>query len=271
MIKQITEKADLFKFFKKDLVLFGYHVGDLDDYFFKDCSFYCLHEKDDSILENICIYQKGDSTPTVLVLSTNPDLTNLTYIFGEMLKQKILISSFYIHFQTYEIFSNFNKLINIKNDFGKHLKLKFNLNKLNSLKEGIGFGDAKLITSDNLEQVEKLYKHNFPDNYFEPNILKTNKYYGIWIDNKLVSIAGVHCMSVEFKVSTLGNITTHIDYRRKGFCKRCVASVVVALIDSGIDSVSLNVKADNAAAIKLYQSLGFEVHCSIFEAEISVN
>jgi ribosomal protein S18 acetylase RimI-like enzyme len=35
---------------------------------------------------------------------------------------------------------------------------------------------------------------------------------------------------------------------------------------SGLETIGLNVRADNAAAIHLYESLGFRRHCEFFEA-----
>jgi ribosomal protein S18 acetylase RimI-like enzyme len=45
-------------------------------------------------------------------------------------------------------------------------------------------------------------------------------------------------------------------------------SVTSAVIDSlrDIDTIGLNVRANNAAAIRLYESLGLARHCEFYEA-----
>jgi predicted GNAT family acetyltransferase len=67
----------------------------------------------------------------------------------------------------------------------------------------------------------------------------------------------------------LGNITTHPDYRGRGYGRIVTAGVCKSLL-SEIDHIGLNVKADNASAIRCYEKLGFEVIGSYGEFEVEL-
>lgn len=76
--------------------------------------------------------------------------------------------------------------------------------------------------------------------------------------NRLVSVAGVHVYSEEYKVAAVGNIVTHPDYRGNGLGKSVTARLCQSLLEK-VDHVGLNVKSDNNTAISVYKGLGFEI------------
>ena len=53
------------------------------------------------------------------------------------------------------------------------------------------------------------------------------------------------------------NIAVHPDYRRKGLGAAIVRTLLRHAKDAKLESVSLEVRASNAAAIKLYEQAGF--------------
>jgi predicted GNAT family acetyltransferase len=95
-------------------------------------------------------------------------------------------------------------------------------------------------------------------------MLETNRYFGIWERGRLVSIAGVHVYSPQYRVAALGNITTLPAYRGRGYGTRVIATLCRALIDEDIE-IGLNVKADNEAAIACYRKIGFRTVASYEE------
>lgn len=107
----------------------------------------------------------------------------------------------------------------------------------------------------------ELYQH-YPDNLFEPFHLEGGIYYGIRKDGQLVSAAGTHVISEEFRVAALGNIVTHEAYRGQGLAQGCVGEVLSHLFEH-VDHVGLNTRMNNEAAQKTFASLGFEAmqHC----------
>jgi len=73
-----------------------------------------------------------------------------------------------------------------------------------------------------------------------------------------VCVAGVHVYSSRYRVSALGNITTHPDHRNQGYARLATRHLCHDLLEE-VDYIGLNVKADNLPAIRLYQSLGFKI------------
>jgi predicted GNAT family acetyltransferase len=117
-------------------------------------------------------------------------------------------------------------------------------------------GVVQLSPAD-LPALETLYTAAYPGNWFDPRMLETGCYYGVWHGGQIASVAGVHVYSPQYRVAALGNITTHPDHRGKGLCTAVTANLCRALLSGPVDTIGLNVKADNHAAIHCYQNLGF--------------
>jgi ribosomal protein S18 acetylase RimI-like enzyme len=89
-------------------------------------------------------------------------------------------------------------------------------------------------------------------------------FHGVRDGDALLAAAGTHLLSREEGVASIGNVYTRRDRRGLGLGRRVVSAVLGDL--SGLETIGLNVRADNAAAIHLYESLGFRRHCEFFEA-----
>ena len=88
-------------------------------------------------------------------------------------------------------------------------------------------------------------------------MLETGRYVGIRRGNELACVAGVHVWSPEWRVACLGNVATVPAARGEGLATAACARLCRVLLGDGIDVISLNVRADNAAAIRAYEKLGF--------------
>lgn len=242
-----NDKERLWKHFQKDPVLFAYHIGDLDDFFFPQCQWAASYTtRRHPIVRDVVLIYHGGSIPTVLAFGTEPDYPDL---IGEMLD--ILPSRFYSHFQ-----SNCRRVLESQyrlQPLGAHLKMK-----LTELKPAECAADIHVVTlsHDHLPSIERLYERAYPGNYFIPRMLETGWYRGIWSDSQLVAVAGVHVVSDEYKIAVLGNIATDPKYRGRGLARQVTGRLVEEL--AGQEKlICLNVKADNKAAIDCYEALGF--------------
>ena len=89
-------------------------------------------------------------------------------------------------------------------------------------------------------------------------MLKTGQYIGYRVDGRLLSVGGVHVYSPTYRVAALGNITTHPDFRNQGLGRAVTAKLCISLREK-VDVIGLNVKQDNRSALRVYQSLGFNI------------
>jgi ribosomal protein S18 acetylase RimI-like enzyme len=102
-----------------------------------------------------------------------------------------------------------------------------------------------------------------PD-FFYPAMVARGVFFGVYEDDQLVAAAGTHLLSREEGAAAMGNIYTRRDRRGRGLGRIVTAGVMRAL--AAVETVGLNVRAGNAAAIHLYESLGFARHCQFYEA-----
>jgi ADP-ribose pyrophosphatase YjhB (NUDIX family)/RimJ/RimL family protein N-acetyltransferase len=117
--------------------------------------------------------------------------------------------------------------------------------------------DAVALSPADRDEVEGFYRAAYPGTWFQLRMLETGRYVGIRRDGVLVCVAGVHVWSPTWGVATLGNVATVPALRGSGLATAACARLCRVLLEDGIDVISLNVRADNLAAIRTYEKLGF--------------
>jgi ribosomal protein S18 acetylase RimI-like enzyme len=99
-------------------------------------------------------------------------------------------------------------------------------------------------------------------------MLETHRYVGVREAGELVSIAGVHVYSPRFGAAALGNVATDPAARGRGHGTVACSHLCQLLAADGISTISLNVRADNKAAIGVYERLGFSPVAEYLEASL---
>lgn len=132
--------------------------------------------------------------------------------------------------------------------------LKMGLTDLPALGNGDG---VAILEPGELEEVEAFYARAYPGTWFVPRMLETGRYVGIRDGDGLACVAGVHVWSPRWAVAALGNVATRPDVRGRGLAQRACAALCRRLVADGIDTIALNVRSDNGAAIRAYERLGF--------------
>src|SRR5688572_282909 len=102
-----------------------------------------------------------------------------------------------------------------------------------------------------------------PD-FFYPAMVSRGVFFGVYEQGQLVAAAGTHLVSRDEGAAAIGNIYTRRDRRGRGLGRVTTTAVMREL--ASLETVGLNVRADNGAALSLYESLGFERHCPFYEA-----
>ena len=125
------------------------------------------------------------------------------------------------------------------------------------------------LDSEDADAVEQLYcdgaNRGEAPNFFLREMIDTGIYYGVREGGRLIAVAGTHFVTARGSAAAIGNVYTRHDQRRRGLAARCTSAVASALIDAGIGTIALSVGEDNAAAILIYQRLGFREHCRFVE------
>ena len=91
---------------------------------------------------------------------------------------------------------------------------------------------------------------------FAPRTYELGGYVGIRQEGRLVSMAGERMRPVGW--TEISAVATHPDHRRQGLGELLVRTVAAGIVTRG-ETPMLHAAADNTAAIRLYQAMGFTV------------
>jgi ribosomal protein S18 acetylase RimI-like enzyme len=244
---RLHDKNEIESFLRKDVYLHIYSIGDLDDFFWPYTTWYGTRSNGE--INSVALLYVGLPPPTLLALSDDHDS------IAELLIaiQHLLPPQFYAHLSP-----GLEAVLGTTHDLeshGEHYKMAL-LDKTPSSR--IDCSDVVRLGKRELTEIQALYKQSYPENWFDPRMLVTGQYFGIREDNRLVSIAGIHVYSPQYKVVALGNIATLPAFRSKGYGTRATAKLCQSLLNEGM-RIGLNVKTDNIAAISSYKRIGFEI------------
>lgn len=246
-ITNLHHKNEILSFLRQNTYLHLYGIGDLDDFFWPYTTWYAL--KSEEAIEAVVLIYSG-MTPPVLV-ALDDDVSPLQNLLLRLLP--MLPMTFYAHLNPglEDTLDQWFALIS----HGPHYKMALtDPNRVTA----VDTAQVVPLTPNDYVQASQLYEISYPDNAFDPRMLETGQFVGLRDGDQLISIAGIHVYSETYRVAALGNITTHPAYRGQGLARTVTARLCQMLLES-VDHIGLNVKADNLAAIKLYQTLGFEV------------
>lgn len=256
---RLHSKNEIERFLRRNTFLYLYAVGDLDDFFWGDTTWYALVEKER--IEAVVLLYAGAHLPILLGLTEEPadPMRELLQSIMQLLPERL-----YAHLS-----GNLADVLREKYDVrshGEHHKMAL-ANKL--MLEKFDTSEAVPLSPSDVSDIEGFYRVSYPGNWFDPRMLGTNCYYGIRCGRDLVSAAGVHVYSTRYRVAALGNIATHPDFRNRGFAATVCAKLCETLSRT-VDHIGLNVKADNRSAITCYQRLGFETIASYEECSLEL-
>lgn len=118
----------------------------------------------------------------------------------------------------------------------------------------------ELLTPADIIPISRLYSL-VPAMAWTPKALNFGPYYGVFYDDTLVSIAGVHFATKW--VAEIGNVVTHPKHRRSNLAYTTTRAVAEALRNR-TETIFLCVMADNEPALKLYEKMGFVTYQMLY-------
>ncbi|MEU1588024.1 GNAT family N-acetyltransferase [Micromonospora sp. NPDC005710] len=235
------DRVVLARLLGRDPVLHAYQLGDLDDFFWPYTSWFRRGEQ-------VVLLYHGADRPTLLAFAAPANTAAMSVLLARV--APVLPAKLYAHLSpglTDALAGTFRT-----DAGGRHHRMA-----LTDPARLAGVATAGVVLgSADLPALRELYARAYPDNWFDERMLGTGQYLGVREGGELVAVAGVHVFSPAYEVAALGNVTTHPRWRGRGLGAAVVAALCVRLRDR-VTHVTLNVKADNAAAVRLYERVGF--------------
>lgn len=247
-ITTLKDKNIIEKHFRKNTDLNIYSIGDLDDFFWKYTKWFAIGPESNP--DQIVLLYEGSEQATFLAIADS-NFDSMKLLIKNI--QDRLPGRMYCHLSK-GLINAFRKNSDIE-DHGIHFKMSLK-DKSNFLK--IESDNIKRLNPEDIEIINNLYNESYPENFFDKRMLETGKYFGYFINEKLIGIAGIHVYSQKYKVATLGNITINPLHRGKSICQKLTSVLCTDLLLS-VDNIGLNVSIKNLSAINCYKKIGFEI------------
>lgn len=244
----VHSKEEIERFCRRNPALHVYALGDLDDFFWPHTTWYAL--RDGAEVRQLVLLYSGQPLPVVLAYA-EPPIAQMSDLMREIVR--LLPRRFYAHL-TKGIAEVLGDAYSSTSHGAYH---KMSLTAPARVFEIDGSAAVALSAADT-EDLLALYAAAYPGNWFMPRMLETGFYFGVRRGETLVSVAGVHVYSAPYRAAALGNIATRPDARGQGLATVATARLCQELGHAGVESIGLNVKADNRSAIACYEKLGFE-------------
>ncbi|WP_119072150.1 GNAT family N-acetyltransferase [Aggregatilinea lenta] len=257
VVKQF-DKAAIRAFLAQDRPLTAYALGDLDDAFWPESTFYTA-EADGEIRALVLVYEGLD--PSVLTAFGDPD--GVRAIFDACaLPDEI----YYLFLPDMEsILAARYELPHMKREWrmvlDAHAFVPAPCPTLDRDLRRIGPTDAAAL--------DALYQHAADPGEamvaFSPWQIAHGCFFGVWDGDALIAAAGTHVWSGAESVAAIGNVFTMPEHRGHRLASACTTAVARAALDAGLQTVVLNVRTDNTPAIHVYEKLGFRLYRSFLE------
>jgi len=126
-------------------------------------------------------------------------------------------------------------------------------------------GETRRLTGLDARWVNRLYGAEGVVASYTARQIEGGVYFGAYVGERLVAVAGTHSVSPTHGVAVVGNVYTHPRYRGRGLGGLVTGAVTATVIDS-CPLVVLSVDPRNSAAVRAYQNLGYEEDSRIIEA-----
>ncbi len=245
-IQHLTDKAPIREFLNRDRALTAYALGDLDEAFWPQSMFYGALK--DGRLESVVLFYRGFD-PEVLVMFGEPD--GARAILADVMPPEEI---YYVVPE--ELGGPLSEWYTCPD---RHTEWRMVLES--SAIDPPTLNGVRHIEPEQADLLAALYQSAAGPGEeivaFSPWQIAHGVFYGMWADGTLVSASGTHVWSQVEGVAAIGNVFTQPAYRGRGYATLCTGAVARDARAAGLDTVILNVRENNAPAIRVYEKLGF--------------
>jgi ribosomal protein S18 acetylase RimI-like enzyme len=224
-----------------------------------------------------CVYALGDLTPRMFVKCSwfTPDLTMVLHDYGTSIlfahgtgsiREALEHVAWPVHLQVQqEGLDEIARHAAIRNV--KHMWRMAWKGGDTDIAEGV-----RRLSGNDVGALRRLFADGdttgeAPD-FFYDSMVPNGVFFGVYEGPDLVAAAGTHLFAPDEHAAAIGNVYTRRDRRSRGLSRAVTSAVLHRL--RHLETVGLNVREDNAAAIRVYESLGFVKHCEFREGLATV-
>jgi GNAT superfamily N-acetyltransferase len=238
----------------RDRIWSAYAIGDLDPARLPDCSWYAPEGDADTL---VLLYR--GFIPPILFATGDPAL--LSRVFAELDAPAV---SLHLFREAVEALPPAYTATDTRAMWRMTVSAE-------SFCPAAADGAVAALDASHADAVAALFAHAQEDGeeppFYKPSMLAEGAFRGVWEGADLVAVAGAHLFSPGLGVCTIGNVYTRSDRRRRGLAARVTSAVVCNALAESISTIVLNVSQTNDAARRVYEQLGFRVHCGFVEGE----
>jgi RimJ/RimL family protein N-acetyltransferase len=130
----------------------------------------------------------------------------------------------------------------------------------------LGISVRRLLGPE-VRTLNQLYSSEGAPAYYTAAHLREGVYYGVYQQERLLSVAGTHVVSYAISVAVVGNVFTHPAERGRGYARLATGAATEELLRSCRDVV-LTVDPNNRPAVQAYRRLGYVDECQLIEAAV---
>jgi RimJ/RimL family protein N-acetyltransferase len=247
-VVELRDRDALAAFLRRRPDVHAYALGDLDDFFWPHTRW--LGWSVDGGLAQVALLYGEPDPPVLLALAEQPGDGMEDLLRAAVAQIPPVV---YAHLSPWLVDA---LSIELQPAAEPALHAKLGLRRTNLLRRHDA-AEVELLAPADLDEVADFYALAYPGTWFQARMLETGRYVGVRRAGRLACVAGVHVWSPRCRVAALGNVATLPDARGEGLATAACARLCRLLLDDGIETISLNVSADNAAAIRAYEKLGF--------------
>jgi ribosomal protein S18 acetylase RimI-like enzyme len=124
---------------------------------------------------------------------------------------------------------------------------------------------VKRLSPSDLPLARALHARNTENVPFDADQFTRGIYFGVEIENTLVSMAGTTVMCPDYRTATVGNVITDSAFRNKGYATSVLIRLCRELLDRRFDCVCIKVNRGNSGAVNIYRKIGFVKKTEYFE------
>jgi ribosomal protein S18 acetylase RimI-like enzyme len=244
---ELRHREAIAAFYRRSPAVHAYELGDLDDFFWPYTRWFAW--RSDGELTQLALLYTEHDLPVLLALAEEP-ATDMERLLGELLP--CLPSRAYGHL-TPSLLEVVRQRYELEPP-SRHVKMGLARPELLAARDT---NRPVLLGPADVAEVTAFYEQAYPGTWFVPRMLESGRYVGLRDNGRLACVAGVHVWSPRWRVAALGNVATLPELRGRGLAQAACAQLCRLILRDGIDTIALNVHAENAPAIAAYRKLGF--------------